>query len=389
MRILQKSQILKHRILFLATYRRGGVEHFSEMLLTHLGSDFEAELLTIGNRLYQGAWRNFFRKIFDLAHAGCRLVTKLRNNDYDIIHINPSFKLYPLLRESLYLFVINGLGYGSQTVVFFHGWDGNLAGMIGRHPFYGGILRSVYSQVGVIFVLYSQCKEQLVSLGLSPEKIRITTTMYKKIWRDGDQLKTYRQPGTTMTEEKIRILLMSLFIEGKGIFIAAEVAQSLIKNGYHNFQLILAGDGPLLPEVRNLITENGISEYVSTPGYVRGTEKEEILGNSHIFLFPTQLQEGCPIVIMEAMGAGLAIVSTPRGAIPSLIKEGKNGFICDGHNPNVFYEAVRKLLDNRELLNRMRETNRKEAEENYEVEEYTRRMERVYRSVIDSGRLTV
>ena len=369
----------EHKILLLATYRRGGVEKFCQMLLNHLSADFQTDLLTIGNRLYQGTWQNFITKIFDLAHAGYRLITGLKNGHYDIVHINPSFKVYPLLRDSLYLLIINRLGYGNRTVVFFHGWDGNLAERIASHAFYKKIFGKLYKEVGAIFVLYNRCKEQLVNIGIAPEKIKVTTMMYERI--DGLDEGSIQQ-----VNGKVNILFMSLLIKGKGVFVAAEVAKLLVENGYHNTRLILAGDGPLLPELKQFITKNNLAGYVEIPGYVSGREKAEILSKGDIFLFPTQLPEGCPTVIIEAMGAGQAIVSTLKGAIPSLIKEEENGFICDSQDPAVFYEAVKKLLDNRELLNKMQKTNQKKAEKNYEVKGYVRRMEEVYLSLI--GRTT-
>jgi len=344
------------------------------MLLNHLSSDFQPDLLTVGNRLYQGLWRNFIIKIFELIHAAYKLITQLKSGSYDIVHVNPSFKAYPLLRDSVYLLMIRRLGYGNRTVVFFHGWDGNFAERIIQSPFYKRIFGKLYKEVGVIFVLYHRCKEQLVNMGIEPQKIFVTTTMYERI----DGIERFGRGE----DEKVNILFMSLFYKGKGVLITAKVAQLLVENGYHNFRLTCAGDGPLLTELKQFITQNGLKEYVETPGYVRGSQKEEILRKGDIFLFPTQLPEGCPVAIIEAMGAGQAVVSTPKGAIPDLIKDGENGFICDSQDPHVFYEAVKKLLDNRELLNKMQKANQKKAEENYEVKDYTRRIETVYWSLI-------
>jgi len=335
------------------------------MLLTHLSADFQADRLTIGNQL---EWRRHVAiKIFDVMDTAYQLIVRLKKKRYHIVQVNPSFKPYPLLRDSFYLWLINRLGYGSRTVVFFHGWDGDFAERIIHHPFYKRIFTGVYQSVGLIFVLYPRCKEQLVQMGIEPQKIKVTTTMYKRI----DGLKKERG-------EKVNLFFLSVFLKGKGVWIAARVAKLLVENGYHHFRFTFAGDGPLLPRLKAFVAENHLSEYVETPGYVRDTEKEELLRKSDILLFPTQLPEGCPVVVIEAMGAGQAVVSTPKGAIPDLIKDGENGFICDSQDPAVFYEAVKKLLDNRELLHRMQEANRKKAEENYEVKDYTRRMEEVY-----------
>ena len=131
--------------------------------------------------------------------------------------------------------------------------------------------------------------------------------------------------------------------------------------------------------------KNGLAPYTSIPGYVKGKEKEKLLKESHIFLFPPEGHEGCPVSIMEAMGAGQAVVSTPRGAIPAVVDEGESGFIRDSEDPYVFYEVVKKLLDDLELLSRMQKAAQKKAEQNYEASVVTRQLENIYLQVIQEA----
>lgn len=366
----------EHKILLLASYRRGGVENFCQMLMNHLCSDFYAELLEVANQ----PGKNLIVKFLDVIHTVYRLIKQLKIESYDIIHINPSFKIKSLLRDSFYLWIINTLGYRNRTVVFFHGWDENLAEKIIRRPFYKRKFSNLYREVVVIFVLYKRCKKQLVNMGIEPQKIKVTTTMYERI--DGIEKKWNHQ-----TNEKMNLLFMATFIEGKGVLTAVKVAKLLSENGYDNFHLTLAGEGPLLLPLKQFIEENELSQYVDIPGYVKDRQKEEILKKNDIFLFPTQLPEGCPTVIIEAMGAGMAVVSTAKGAIPALVKPRENGFICDGQDADAFYKAVKELLDNRELLNQMQKANRKKAEENYEAKDCTSRVEKIYSSIINQSKL--
>ena len=360
----------KHKILLLAPSfgHKGGVIDFCKMLFDNFSSDFHADHLRVGNLPEN---ESFIKRLFYLSYTVYKLITKLKNGSYDIVHLNPSFKTYSLPRDSLYLSIINRLGYGDKTVVFFHGWDYNLAEKIINNSFCKNIFGKIYKKVGVIFVLYNYCKEQLINMGIEPQKIKITTTMYERI----DEIE---ESSSKKKDDKVNILFMSRLVEGKGVYITTKVAKLLIENGYNDFHLTIAGDGPLLPGLKKFITENGLSEYVDTPGYVKGKEKEEILTKGDIFLYPTWLKEGCPVAIIEAMGAGQAVVSTPRGAIPEIVKDGVNGFICDSRNPDLFFKTVKKLLDNQELLNKMQKTNKRKAEENYEDSVYTRRMEETY-----------
>jgi len=137
---------------------------------------------------------------------------------------------------------------------------------------------------------------------------------------------------------------MSRLVESKGVYIAAEVARLLVAAGLTHFKLIVAGNGPEYKGVRDYISRYGLEDYIETPGYVTGINKQEILRGSNIFLFPTYYGEGCPIVVLEAMGAGLAVVSTPVAGIPDIVEHGKNGFLIDSRNPQDFYKAVKTLI---------------------------------------------
>lgn len=373
----RSNRIHKHKILLLtpSLKHRAGVADFCRMLLGNLDSNFHAERLEIGNRPGN---KMFLGRFLYLIHNVYELITRLESYSYDIIHINPSLRIYSLLRDSLYMIFINGLGYRNRTVVFFHGWDENLAEKILNSSFCRSMFIRIYKEAGVIFVLHNRGKKQLINMGINQQKIRVTTTMYERI----SKIEEY---PSKKIGEKVNILFMSRFVKGKGVYIAANVAKLLVENGHNEFRLTFAGDGPLMPGLRKFIKENGLSIYVDILGYVRGREKEKILEEGGIFLFPTQLKEGCPVVIVEAMGAGYAIVSTNRGAIPEIIENGKNGYICNSRDPKVFYESVKRLLDDRELLSNMQKINRRKAWENYEASSYMKSIEEVYLSIVNNN----
>jgi glycosyltransferase involved in cell wall biosynthesis len=136
-----------------------------------------------------------------------------------------------------------------------------------------------------------------------------------------------------------------------------------------------------LANLKSYISNHGLEGYIDVPGFISGETKKEILAKSDIFLFPSYCQEGCPVVILEAMVAGLAIVSTPAGAIPDIVKQNENGFIIDSRDPREFYEAIIKLIEDENLLRKIQKNNIEKAEENYETKIATRRIEALYLSI--------
>lgn len=106
-------------------------------------------------------------------------------------------------------------------------------------------------------------------------------------------------------------------------------------------------------------------------GYLKGKAKQRILDSHDIFLFPTYYGEGRPIVLLEAMGAGLAVISTPVAAIPEIVKNEENGIIVDSREPIDFFKAVRRLIEDLKLLCYIKKHNKEIAKRFYDAKVVT------------------
>jgi len=360
-------------LLFPPVEYKGGVVDFCRMLINNLSSDFQVDHFNIVTQLGK---KGFIKRPLYLIPSVYKLIKSLLSNHYDLIQLNPSFKEYSLIRDSIYLLIIIWLGLSKKTLVFFHGWDQDLAAKIEANFFLRGVFRWIYKKAAIIFVLYNHCKEQLVNIGIEHHKIKISTTMYESI-ENKEEYSGKKKDG------KLHILFLSRFLREKGVYIAADVVRLLVDNGYKDFRIMFAGDGPEYENLKGYISRYGLECFVDIPGYISGKEKNDVFEQNDIFLFPTYYGEGCPVVIMEAMGAGQAVISTPRGAIPDIVEHNINGFIIDSRDPRDFYEAVLRLLEDRELLNRMQKLNMKKAQENYEARVVTKKIESIYLAVIN------
>lgn len=92
------------------------------------------------------------------------------------------------------------------------------------------------------------------------------------------------------------------------------------------YTLHLYGDGPARAEFERLADQLGIAEAVIFEGLVDGVREK--IEKSRIFVLPSR-SEGMPNALLEAMGAGLACISTdcPCGGPRDLIRDGENGFL--------------------------------------------------------------
>jgi glycosyltransferase involved in cell wall biosynthesis len=88
-------------------------------------------------------------------------------------------------------------------------------------------------------------------------------------------------------------------------------------------------------------------------GPVGGSAKDDLLASAAILMFPPLEPEGHPRVVLEALAAGIPVVSTDRGAIAETVEDGRCGFIVDEPVPEVLADRVLTLLEDDALRDAM------------------------------------
>lgn len=157
------------------------------------------------------------------------------------------------------------------------------------------------------------------------------------------------------------ILCVSRLLEGKGVL---ELVRALpLVRSQTPCRLVLAGDGPESERARALAQELRVGPFVELPGYVVGRELANLYRSADVFALPTSLSEGFPMVIMEAMAAGLPIVTTAsRGPVDHLV-DGQNVLFVPPRDPPALAAKLARLLTDPELRRRMGDANRQKARE--------------------------
>ncbi|MFH1502119.1 MAG: glycosyltransferase family 4 protein [Candidatus Eisenbacteria bacterium] len=147
-----------------------------------------------------------------------------------------------------------------------------------------------------------------------------------------------------------RALFLGAFTQRKGIYDLIE-AVALVVAKRPAFALDLGGDHEV-GEVRKLVSEKGLERNVRFMGWVRGKKKAEAFARSHVFVLPSY-NEGLPIAVLEALAAGLPIVTTPVGGIPEVVVDGVNGLLHEPGDVDALALSILRLLDDAELRSRM------------------------------------
>ena len=103
-------------------------------------------------------------------------------------------------------------------------------------------------------------------------------------------------------------------------------AFKIFHDKYSKSRLLLAGDGPLIDEIKKLVSEMELTETVEFLGVQPNIYP--YLSKSDVFTLPSNY-EGVPMSIIEAMGTGLPIVATAVGGVPNMLTDGHDALLCE------------------------------------------------------------
>ena len=163
-----------------------------------------------------------------------------------------------------------------------------------------------------------------------------------------------------LSEADTTILFAGRLIREKGVLDLVEATHLLVLDGESPLVLI-AGSGPVAAEVRERVQALGLGDRVKLLGHLDADELRGAYVEADMLALPTYWAEGFPTVILEAMYAGLPIVTTPiRGAADQLA-EGENALFVPPRQPHVLAAALRRLADDPGLRERMGAANREKV----------------------------
>lgn len=173
-----------------------------------------------------------------------------------------------------------------------------------------------------------------------------------------------------------QILFLGALEERKGCY-DMPVIFECVKRKCPDARLVMAGDGQM-KQVREAFDKKNLLADVTFTGWVRGQEKDRLLRQSAVFLFPSY-NEGMPMAVLEAMGYGLGIVTTTVGGIPQLIAHGRSGFLETSGDLTAMAEDVCELIQDDGLCRNMGETARETVEQRYSLKMHLQKLEETYR----------
>jgi glycosyltransferase involved in cell wall biosynthesis len=120
-----------------------------------------------------------------------------------------------------------------------------------------------------------------------------------------------------------------------------------------DWRCAMLGDGPLFEEVKREIEQNGMQDRFELSGWITPDDVLEWFSESDILFMPS-LSEGLPVVGVQALAKGLALVVSDIGGFKDLVDEGINGHLIEYNDISGFESKLRLLLIDPEKLYKFR-----------------------------------
>jgi glycosyltransferase involved in cell wall biosynthesis len=185
------------------------------------------------------------------------------------------------------------------------------------------------------------------------------------------------------------IMFVGSFEPWHGIDLLVE-AFALVRERLPEAQLVLVGDGPARSAVEKLSKAKGLSAALFITGFVPHTKVPDYLAaaDAASLPYPHLPRElwFSPLKLYEYMAAGKAITASRAGQIAEVIRDGENGLLVEPGSVEDLARALLAILENPELQRSLGENARQQAVERHSWQQYIRRLEQIYYSVLEEHR---
>ncbi len=184
--------------------------------------------------------------------------------------------------------------------------------------------------------------------------------------RDEAALRAIHRKATT--DGPLRILFVGLHIPSKGLRLLLEAVIKLKREGIvvHVETLGSFSDPAFAKECREAIQAESLNEHFCFLGPVFGAQKIDAFVRADLMVFPTYFDsETLPLVVIEAMAAGLPVISTCWRGIQDLIEDGRTGFLVEPRQTAPVVTAIKAIHQDRKLIRAMGDAARERFNQNY------------------------
>lgn len=184
--------------------------------------------------------------------------------------------------------------------------------------------------------------------------------------------------GFGIKENDILIGYAGRLSREKGVDILIEAMQQLVKS-CPNCMLLIAGEGAQRQELEESIRRIGMNGKVIFAGPVE--DIEQVMGALDIGVVPSR-REAFGLTALEMMSMRVPVICSSAGGLAELVCHERTGLVCSENDPDAICKSIKRLIEDSELRNKLADAAYIESEK-YSVAEYVKKVEHIYRSLIE------
>ncbi len=156
-----------------------------------------------------------------------------------------------------------------------------------------------------------------------------------------------------ISAEQVRFLFVGRFQPYKGAHLLLEAFEKLSFPKGATLMVIGAVDNHYSRYYELLEKRMATIESVDFVGRVPPSELANAFANADVFILPSTWQENMPLILLDALQSKTAVIASDIGGVVDVVKDGQNGLLFPMGDADALSQAMQRLIDDRELLDRL------------------------------------
>lgn len=288
-------------------------------------------------------------------------------------HYLPNARSYlPLERLTQIPAVVSAYGYDASA------FPRRAAGL-GRR-----FLAPIFSRIELFLAMSDRMRRDLIEIGCPEERILVHY--------HGVETRRFAFPlRDYATRDPLTILIVGRLVPTKGHLELVSALARVRSSCDIPFRLVVVGNGPLHRRLEREIDRLRMNDVTELVGSVLYTSSEHVahFRRADVFALPCATdggqREGIPTALVEAMAAGLPIVSTRHGGIPEVVEDGRDGLLVDEKDPQQLAQALERVLTDAALRRALGTAAAERAAQELDIVPASAGLERIYDQLRDRG----
>ena len=341
----------------------GGVQLIVDMQLrSSLAQEFDVHPVNTSKRELRWAvenptWKTPFYFARDFLQL-IRMLVRVRP-DAALVHATSSLSI---LRD--WMFMVTARLFGAKVICHYHGTlharfpSGETR--IGR-----AVGRLLMSAAHRVIVLSPSYQREMGKAWKRDDLVWVSNVADVALFRNMPA----DTPAPWLASGERAVLFVGRLSAPKGIYdLFDAIPRVAQRHPEARFVLVgVAESDAMEPVIRAEAGRRGIAARLTFLGSLEGRDKAAVFVTSKMIVVPSWT-EAFPLVIPEAMAAGLPVIATAVGAIPDFVKDGEDGFLVAPRKPSELAERICRLLDDERLRRRISERLRERAPREFAIE---------------------